>query len=329
MKKNIVPILVISVLTSTVLLHTTPVNAATDAPLKYTTKKQLKLGNLDRYQRASTAHIQVSANQLPRLERTALTYNPIGWHNYHLSFDKNSTKKAWLFDRGHLIGYELSGLNNVPRNLTIETHYLNAGSVNGLNANNINGMLFYENKLTTWVKNNPSYRLDYQVTPQYSGAELIPRHVRLTYVGYSNNGKLLAIKLGSSKEKRNSNGTTTVTLDNVSFNAKINYTTGTATGIINPVVKKPTLTIKTFAGVKLANQRGGGYTIKITESKNSHFIGYAKPNQIVYVASNGTSKVYWFNKTHMSSRTNKSRVKNMTLQNALNAGKRLSITEHN
>ncbi len=169
MKKNIVPILVISVLTSTVLLHTTPVNAATDAPLKYTTKKQLMLGNLDRYQRASTAHIQVSANQLPRLERTALTYNPIGWHNYHLSFDKNSTKKAWLFDRGHLIGYELSGLNNVPRNLTIETHYLNAGSVNGLNANNINGMLFYENKLTTWVKNNPSYRLDYQVTPQYSG----------------------------------------------------------------------------------------------------------------------------------------------------------------
>ncbi|WP_373747543.1 hypothetical protein, partial [Weissella soli] len=34
MKKNIVPILVISVLTSTVLLHTTPVNAATDAPVK-------------------------------------------------------------------------------------------------------------------------------------------------------------------------------------------------------------------------------------------------------------------------------------------------------
>lgn len=328
MNKKIISVVTISIVSVTSFLTNDSIHAQTNTPLKYKAQKQLVLGQIDKYGRASSAHIQVSSSQLPKTTRATLTYNPKGWHNYNLYFDKNSTKKSWLFDRGHLVGYQLSGLNNEKRNLTIQTHYLNAGSVNGINVNNINSMLFYENKLTAWIKKYKTYRLDYAVTPKYVGNELVPRTIQLTYVGYTNKGKVVPIALHSSKEKKNTNGTTTVTLANTSFNAKINYLTGTAVGSIKTVPKKTVSSIKTYAGVKIASHSGNGYTIKVVKTAGT-VIGYAKPNQTVYVATRGTAKVYWFNTSHMPKNTNKKNVKNFTIQNAVKAKKMLSNTEHN
>ena len=82
------------------------------------------------------------------------------------------------------------------------------------------------------MANHPNDYLDYKVTPIYQDDELIPRQIELQYVGIDENGTLLEIKLGGTKEKVDQYSVTHVVLDNVSANAEINYLDGTATNTV-------------------------------------------------------------------------------------------------
>ena len=130
--------------------------------------------------------------------------------------------------RGHLIGYQFSGLYDEKKNLVPMTNQLNAGNYSGTDDQNQSSMLYYENRLDSWLANHPNYYLDYKVTPIYQKDELIPRQIELQYVGIDENGKLLEIKLGGSKEKVDQYSVTHVVLENDSANAEINYLDGTA-----------------------------------------------------------------------------------------------------
>ncbi|GFH41394.1 DNA/RNA non-specific endonuclease [Lactococcus insecticola] len=202
-------------------------------PLSYTGHKQFVMSATDQYGRAVDSHIQLQASDEPGhngQSRAPLTYNPVGWHNYKLSYDDNGkTGKAWLFDRGHLVGYQFSGVNDEPRNLVPETSQLNKGNIAHMDSGNDKAMLFYENRLDSWLELHPNYFLDYQVTPIYTGSELLPRQVRLAYVGVDSKGNHLQIKLGGSLEEQGNDDATVVVLDNVSSNATIDYATGMAT----------------------------------------------------------------------------------------------------
>ena len=59
-----------------------------------------------------------------------LSYNPVGWHNFKIAYG-NKGKKAWLFHRGHLIGYQFSGLTNEGKNLVPLTAWTNTGNYKG------------------------------------------------------------------------------------------------------------------------------------------------------------------------------------------------------
>ena len=196
--------------------------------LPFKNEKQLELGELDSKSRATGAHIQLKDSDEPTEKRESkLTYDPVGWHNYKF-FYGDGKKEAWLMSRGHLIGYQFSGLNDEKRNLVPMTNWLNAGNYSGTDDQNQRSMLYYENRLDSWLANHPNYYLDYKVTPIYQKDELIPRQIELKYVGIDENGKLLEIKVGGSKEKVNQYSVTHVILDNVSANAEINYLDGTA-----------------------------------------------------------------------------------------------------
>ena len=196
--------------------------------LPFKNEKQLELGELDSKSRATGAHIQLKDSDEPTEKRESkLTYDPVGWHNYKF-FYGDGKKEAWLMNRGHLIGYQFSGLNDEKRNLVPMTNWLNAGTYYGTDNTNQESMLYYENRLDSWLANHPNYYLDYKVTPIYQKDELIPRQIELQYVGIDENGKLLEIKLGGSKEKVDQYSVTHVILDNVSANAEINYLDGTA-----------------------------------------------------------------------------------------------------
>ena len=200
--------------------------------LPFKNEKQLVLEDLDSLSRAKGAHIQLKNSDEPTEKRnTKLTYDPVGWHNYKFYYG-DGTKEAWLMSRGHLIGYQFSGLNDEKRNLVPMTNWLNSGYYTGTVDYNDNSMLFYENKLDSWLATHPNYYLDYKVTPIYQDDELIPRQIELQYVGIDENGTLLEIKLGGTKEKVNQYSVTHVVLDNVSANAEINYLDGTATNTV-------------------------------------------------------------------------------------------------
>lgn len=196
--------------------------------LTFKNEKQLELGELDTKSRATYAHIQLKDSDEPKKKREPkLKFDPVGWHNYKFYYG-DGTKEAWLMNRGHLVGYQFSGLNDEGRNLVPMTAWLNTGSFTGTDDKNQSSMLYYENGLDSWLANHPNYYLDYKVTAVYKDDELIPRQIELQYVGIDQDGKLLEIQLGSNKEKIDQYSVTHVALDNVSANAEINYADGTA-----------------------------------------------------------------------------------------------------
>jgi DNA-entry nuclease len=109
-----------------------------------------------------------------------------------------------------------------------------------MNDKNDATMLYYEMQLRSWVnltatgKANQGLWLDYKVTPLYSGDELLPRQVRLDYVGVKSDGSLVTIDLPTPNDTVAPNGITYVILDNTSDNASINYLTGSALGTVIP-----------------------------------------------------------------------------------------------
>lgn len=194
----------------------------------YTNGRRFKMMPLDHLGRAQGSHIQLSLNQLPTAKRRPyLTIRPSGWHNYKFHVTKNGRRyTSWLFNRGHLIGYQFCGINQARGNMITQTAYVNQGGLTGMNSYNPQGQLFYENRLRKWLNAHPQDKLDYIVMPVYRGQELVPRQIKFIYTGLARNGSHIRINLGSKNRVHASK--TTLTLNNYSPVASINYATGTA-----------------------------------------------------------------------------------------------------
>ncbi|HEM3617263.1 TPA: DNA/RNA non-specific endonuclease [Streptococcus suis] len=283
--------------------------------LTFKKEKQLVLGEFDNLGRATSAHIQLQDKDEPKKRREPkIKYNPVGWHNYKLAYG-NQGKKSWLFNRGHLIGYQFSGLKDEGKNLVPLTAWTNSGHYKGTNSNNSEGMLYYEKRLDSWLATHPNFWLDYQVKPIYTGNELMPRQVVLQYVGLDESGNLINIQFSGSKESVDSNGITTVVLENYSKNATIDYMKGTATLSLVPTEESSQ----------------SSYSSSAVESQPSESVEASQPATqlatVVYIARNGSADVYWYSKENMPSNTNLSKVIEMSEEKALSLGKRHTTKE--
>ena len=271
-----------------------------DSLLPFKREKQLVLGELDSYKRSTQAHIQLRYDDKPTEQRESkINVDPVGWHNFKFPIDY-SGKEAWFMNRGHLVGYQFSGLNDELRNLTPMTAYLNTGSMTGTDEKNPVAMLFYEEKLAAWLKQNKNAWLDYRVTPLYTDSELIPRQVELQYAGISANGRLIPIQFNSSLEEVNEDGTTRVILNNDAPNGTLDYQTGLA---------EPTITSEAQETTQSESQ----VTTKSTAKR--------KNDRTVYVANEGKATVYWYNKKNMPAKTNQAKVVEMSESQAKAQGK--------
>ncbi|MBO5747293.1 MAG: DNA/RNA non-specific endonuclease [Clostridia bacterium] len=92
---------------------------------------------------------------------------PTGWHT--VKYDNVDGK--YLYNRCHLIGYQLTGENANKQNLITGTRYLN-----------IEGMLPFENMVADYVKETKNHVI-YRVTPIFEGDDLLCRGVQME--GYS------------------------------------------------------------------------------------------------------------------------------------------------
>ncbi|WP_424555764.1 DNA/RNA non-specific endonuclease [Streptococcus agalactiae] len=302
-------------------IETQYVSTSSTKILPFTHNKQIKVGPLDNLGRATYSHIQLRDADEPKIKRERLTYNPTGWHNYKFTTEKGKT--TWLMDRGHLVGYQFSGMNNVPENLVTMTKYLNTG----FSENNPDGMLYYENRLDSWLANHKNFWLDYKVTPIYEGNNLVPSRVELQYVGIDKQGKLLEIKLGGGKEQTDEYGVTTVTLENTSPLAKIDYKTGM---LIKEDGKQAeegedsnSDADENEAAIEGASDIEENANTNTSESDTNNV---APKNRIVYVANKGRSNTYWYSLENIKN-ANTANIVQMTEQEALNQHKHHSTTE--
>ncbi|WP_054709363.1 DNA/RNA non-specific endonuclease [Secundilactobacillus paracollinoides] len=120
---------------------------------------------LDSLNRVTGADALLNKSLMPTAEREPLYVDPTGFHNKRITYDG---KTDWLYNRSHLIGYQLTGKNNNLKNLMTGTRSLNAPD-----------MEQYEDEVASYLKEHPHNYLRYQVTPIFRGKELVARGVHM------------------------------------------------------------------------------------------------------------------------------------------------------
>ena len=156
-----------------------------------------KFSNLDSKGRCGVAFANVGKDIMPKGDRGDISgVTPSGWDD-DAKYDFIDGKK--LYNRCHLIGYQLTGQNANEKNL-----------ITGTKALNNSGMLPYENLVAGYVKNTGNHVL-YRVTPVFSGSNLVASGVHME--GYSVEDKGQGVKFN-------------VYIYNVQDGVEINYATG-------------------------------------------------------------------------------------------------------
>ncbi len=129
---------------------------------------------LDFLGRARVAVSNIGLDLMPKEERGSIgMIKPSGWHTVKYDF----VDGKYLYNRCHLIGFQLTGENANEKNLITCTRSMNTGV-----------MLDYENKVAKYIKDTKNHVL-YRVTPFYKENELLARGVEMEAISIEDEGK--------------------------------------------------------------------------------------------------------------------------------------------
>lgn len=193
--------------------------------------------NLDSLNRAGEADALLNKRLMPTKAREPLNWNPTAWHNKKIA-------GGWLYNRSHLIGYQLTGQNNNPKNLITGTRQLNDP-----------GMLKYENQVASYLKSSSRHYIRYRVKPIFRGRELLARGVEME-----------AQSTGSNAVRFH------VYIFNVQDGVKLNYSNGTS--VVTGAAKK-TVAKKSTSSKKKIKTSTTGRIVGNRRSKIYHVPGQA------------------------------------------------------
>lgn len=129
---------------------------------------------LDDLGRCGPAMALVGIETMPTEERGSIgMIKPSGWHT--VKYEIVSGK--YLYNRCHLIGYQLTGENANEKNLITCTRSMNT-----------TGMLEWENQVADYVKETENHVL-YRVTPIFEGDHLLATGVEIEAKSIEDDGK--------------------------------------------------------------------------------------------------------------------------------------------
>ncbi|OUO33966.1 DNA/RNA non-specific endonuclease [Olsenella sp. An293] len=129
---------------------------------------------LDSLGRCGVVMALVGPETMPTEERGSIgMVKPSGWHT--VRYDDLVDGK-YLYNRCHLIAYQLTGENANTRNLVTGTRYMN-----------MEGMLSYENDVADYVERTGSHVI-FRAEPVFEGDELVCRGVHLEALSYEDGG---------------------------------------------------------------------------------------------------------------------------------------------
>lgn len=141
---------------------------------EYTTDSFEKYSELDSLGRCGVAYANISKELMPTEKRGSIgSIKPSGWHT--VKYDHIDGK--YLYNRCHLIGYQLTGENANEKNLITCTRSMNT-----------KGMLQFENMVTKYIKDTGNHVL-YRITPVFEGNNLVATGVEMEAYSVEDNGK--------------------------------------------------------------------------------------------------------------------------------------------
>ena len=133
-----------------------------------------KYGKLDGLGRCGAAYACVGIETMPTEKRGDISQiKPTGWHS--TKYDIVDGK--YLYNRCHLIGFQLTAENANKKNLITGTRYMN-----------VEGMLPFENQVAEYIEDTNNHVL-YRVTPIFEGDNLVASGVQMEAKSIEDEGK--------------------------------------------------------------------------------------------------------------------------------------------
>lgn len=130
--------------------------------------------DLDELDRCSVAFANLHQSIMPTEDRESIgMVKPSGWKTEKYDF----VDGKYLYNRCHLIGFQLAGENANEKNLITGTRFLN-----------VEGMLPFENMVADYLKETGNHVL-YRVTPIFNDNELVARGVTIEAYSIEDNGE--------------------------------------------------------------------------------------------------------------------------------------------
>ena len=140
----------------------------------YTKESFERYSNLDELGRCGVAFANISKEIMPKEgeERESISnVKPTGWI-------QEKYDGEYLYNRCHLIGYQLSGENDNELNLITGTRYFN-----------VEGMLSFENIVADYIEENQENHVLYRVTPVFEKDNLLAKGVEIEAYSVEDNGE--------------------------------------------------------------------------------------------------------------------------------------------
>lgn len=129
---------------------------------------------LDSLGRCGMAQAMIGEELMPDEKRSSIgQVKPTGWHT--VKYDNVDGK--YLYNRCHLIGYQLTAENANEKNLITGTRYMN-----------VEGMLPFENMVADYIKETGNHVL-YRVTPVFEGENLVASGVQMEAESVEDDGE--------------------------------------------------------------------------------------------------------------------------------------------
>lgn len=129
---------------------------------------------LDPLGRCGVAFANIGVDLMPTEDRDSIcSVRPTGWQ----TFEYDIVDGGYLYNRCHLIGFQLTGENANEQNLITGTRYLN-----------VDGMLPFENMVADYITETENHVL-YRVTPVFEGNNLVASGVQMEALSVEDDGE--------------------------------------------------------------------------------------------------------------------------------------------
>lgn len=143
----------------------------------YTTNPFETYSDLDSLGRCGIAYANICKEIMPSKNEQRESISKIKPSGWQTAVYDDVVEGKYLYNRCHLIGYQLAGENANEKNLITGTRYMN-----------VDGMLPFENKVADYMEKHQNNHVLYRVTPIFENENLVASGVQIEAYSIEDNG---------------------------------------------------------------------------------------------------------------------------------------------